>query len=162
MAEENTQEIAPKKSKTMLIVIIVVVLNLVIAGVVVVVFVMGGEEKAAATAPSPSAIAAPTNGPGTLLPMENFVVNVKGEEGGKYLKASIVLEMKAENAADLFGKWEKILRNEVLVYLSSLDVEETRTVKQKRTIEGKLKDILNQRIGIEAVSGVYFTEFVTQ
>ena len=162
MAEENTQEVAPKSSKTMLIVILVVVVNLIIAGVVIVVFVMGGKDSEAAKSEASAAAVAPTNGPGTLLPMENFVVNIKGEEGGKYLKASIVLEMKGETAADMFAKWEKLLRNEVLVYLSSLDVEETRSVKQKRAIETKLKEILNGRIGSNEILGVYFTEFVTQ
>lgn len=163
MAEENTQEQPPKSSKSMLIIILVVVVNLVIIGVVVGVFVLGKKsDTPAAPAAAAAAAISPAAGPGVLMPMDNFVVNVRGEEGGKYLKASIVVEMKQEGAADVFSKWEKLLRNEVLVYLASVDVEETYTAKQKRAIEMKIKDILNERMGTNLLSGVYFTEFVTQ
>ena len=162
MAEENIQEQPAKSSKTMLIVILVVVVNLVIVGVVVGVFVMGKKGDTPEAAAAAPAAVGPTAGPGTLMPMDNFVVNVHSEEGGKYLKASIVVEMKVEGAADVFAKWERLLRNEVLVYLSGLEVEDTHTAKQKRAIQEKIKDILNRRIGTDLVSGVYFTEFVTQ
>ena len=74
----------------------------------------------------------------------------------------MVVELSNELLTDSFSKWQRLLRNEVLVYLSSLDVEQTRTVKQKRQIEGRLKAIINKRVGTELASGVYFTEFVTQ
>jgi flagellar protein FliL len=168
MADENAQEAAPKKSKTMLIVILVVVVNVVIIGAVAAVFLLGGKEEpkaeaeAAAAAAAAATPAAPGGGPGLLMPMDNFVVNIQSEEGGRYLKASLIVELKAENMGEAFAKWEKLLRNEVLVYLSGVDVEDTRSAKQKRKIEGKLKKILNDRIGTEMITGVYFTEFVTQ
>lgn len=164
MADDNAQEAAPKKSKTMLIVILVVV-NVVIIGVVAAVFLMGGKEDAkpeGEAAAAEAVPAAPGSGPGPLMPMDNFVVNVQGEEGGRYLKASLAVELKAETMGEAFGKWEKLLRNEVLVYLSGLEVADTRSAKQKRNIEKKLKKVLNDRVGTEMIAGVYFTEFVTQ
>lgn len=160
MAEENIQEQPPKSSKTMLIVILVVVVNLVIIGVVV--FFVLGKKDAPAEPAAAAAMIGPTGGPGMLMPMDNFVVNVRGQDGGKYLKASIVVELKSEGAVDAFNKWDKLLRNEVLVYLSSVEVEDTYTAKQKRVIEEKIKDIINDRIGTDLVTGAYFTEFVTQ
>ena len=164
MAEENEFEETQKKSKTMLIIIIAIVVNVAIVAVVIVVLSgKGGDSKpdpkAAAATPN---VPAPGQGPGPLVEMDNFVVNVQSEEGAKYLKAGLVVELTHETMNDPFGKWDRLLRNEVLIYLSSLDVEQTRTVKQKRNIEGRLKAIINKRIGTEMVSGVYFTEFVTQ
>ena len=163
MAEDNELEKTQKKSKTMLIVIIVVVVNLVIGGVVVAVMMSGGE----APAPAAGGGAAPVSravgeGPGPLIEMENFVVNIQSEEGSKYLKAAIVVELADASVQEAFSQYEKLVRNEVLVFLSSLEVAETITTKQKRLIETRMKSIINKRIGSDIVVGVYFTEFVTQ
>ena len=171
MAEENEQGQPQKKSKTMLIVIIVVVVNLVIGGAVVAVMMSGGNEKPAAPASgggggggdddAPMARMS-GEGPGPLVQMENFVVNIQSDEGAKYLKAAIVVELAGTDAQESFKQWEQLIRNEVLVFLSSLEVAETITVKQKRLIEKRLRGIINKRIGADIVVGVYFTEFVTQ
>jgi flagellar FliL protein len=167
MAEENELDQPQKKSKTMLIVIIVVVVNLVIGGVVVVVMMSGGGEKAAPAATGGGEDVSPVprmagDGPGPLIQMDNFVVNIQSDEGSKYLKAAIVVELAGPEAQDAFKPWEQLVRNEVLVFLSSLEVAETITVKQKRLVEKRLRGIINKRIGADAVAGVYFTEFVTQ
>jgi flagellar FliL protein len=101
-------------------------------------------------------------GPGPLVQMANFVVNIQSDEGAKYLKAAIVVELGNPQALDSFKQWEQIVRNEVLVFLSSLEAAETITVKQKRMVENRLRGIINKRVGAEIVVGVYFTEFVTQ
>ena len=91
MAEENEFEEPQKKSKTMLIVIIAIVVNVAIVAVVIVVLTGTGKEakadpKAEVAAPQ---VAAPGQGPGPLVEMDNFVVNVQSEEGAKYLKAGL-------------------------------------------------------------------------
>ena len=159
MAEENNLE-QPKKSKTMLIVIIVVGLNLVIGGVVVFVM-MGSNSGEAAQAAAPKAVRS-TIGPGPIIQQDNFVVNIQSDEGAKYLKAALAIELADPSVQEEFNKWDKLVRNEILIYLSSLEVAETITAKQKRIIENTMKDIVNKRIGSEIVTGVYFTEFVTQ
>lgn len=161
MAEENEQE-QPKKSKTMLIVIIVIVLNMIIGGVVVVVLMGSNSSGEAAPAAAPKATRAIGAGPGPIIQQDNFVVNIQSDEGAKYLKAALAIELVDPSVQEEFNKWDKLVRNEILIYLSSLEVAETITAKQKRIIENRMKDILNKRIGAEIVSGVYFTEFVTQ
>jgi flagellar FliL protein len=164
MPEEQEIEEIPKKSKTMLIVIIAIVVNVAIVAVVLIVFVGGGSsgEQAAKKSADAAHPASLGNSPGPLVEMDNFVVNVNSDEGTKYLKAAVVVELTHETLNEPFEKWKQVIRNEMLVYLSSLEVDETRTIKQKRKIEGHLKGIVNKRVGADMVSGVYFTEFVTQ
>ncbi len=172
MAEEKIEDQLPKKSKTPLIIAIAVIVNLIIVGVVM--FGKGGGKKGSKAEGEEGASAEAEHegegesekgrgkAPGPLMPMDNFIVNVRSDEGGRYLKASIVVELKKDGYKETFSKWEKLLRNEILVYLSGVDAKDTETVKQKRNMEGKIKEILNKRVGKEMVSGVYFTEFVTQ
>jgi flagellar protein FliL len=168
MAEENTEEQVPKKSKTPLIIAIAVVVNLIIVGVVM--FSKNGkkapkgegESEGSAEEESGDEEKGHEKIPGPVMAMDNFIVNVRSDEGGKYLKASIVVELKKEIYKEAFEKWEKLLRNEILIYLGGLNAKDTESVKQKRGMESKIKDILNKRIGKEMITGVYFTEFVTQ
>ena len=163
MAEDTELEQSQKKSKTMLIVIVVVALNLVIGGVVVAVMMSGGggSNEAAPKAAVP-VVRGPAEGPGPIIQLENFVVNIQSDEGAKYLKAAVAIELADVSLQESFSKWEKLVRNEILIFLSSLEVAETITAKQKRLVEGNLKGIINKRIGADIVVGVYFTEFVTQ
>ncbi len=162
MADENELEQSPKKSKTMLIVIIVVGLNLAIGGVVVAIVMSDSGASEAAPKQAAPAVRMPGSGPGPIIQLENFVVNIQSDEGTRYLKAAVAIELTDASVQEAFTQWDKLVRNEVLIYLSSLEIAETITAKQKRVLENDLKGIINKRIGADLVSGVYFTEFVTQ
>lgn len=169
MAEEEAAQVeegaAPKKSKTMLIVIIVVAVNVAIAAVVLV-LVLGssGEEAAAGAAPATPAPPVPGAqvGPGTLVTLDTFIVNIQGEEGSQYLKTGVVFELVPGAEASTIEPWKTVIRNEVLMYLSSLETRQTRTVKQKQGLQNHIKKITNKKLKADLVANVYFTEFVTQ
>ncbi|MCP4606243.1 MAG: hypothetical protein GY847_37995 [Proteobacteria bacterium] len=160
---DEVEEVAPKKSKTMLIVIIVVGVNVAIAGGVLA-FTMGsGSAPAEEASPEKKRGAAKTSGePGPLVKMDNFIVNIDSDEGRQYLKTAIIVELVGEDVIPYFEKMRMLVRNEMLMYLSSLDVESARTVKHKQAIQARLKKLINKRLGDELAVGVYFTEFVTQ
>jgi flagellar protein FliL len=99
---------------------------------------------------------------GPLVDVDGFIVNIPGEDGNHYLKASVAVELESESAKSHFEEKMQVVRNEVLMYLSGLSLGSTRSVKQKRDIEHGLKKLLNARLGDEIVAGAYFTEFVTQ
>ncbi|MCU0664252.1 MAG: flagellar basal body-associated FliL family protein [Myxococcota bacterium] len=162
MSEEakDKAEAPPAKSKSMLVIIIAAVGGIAITGVVMF-FVMGN--KSSGPDPAKAApVAVPTNEFGPVVDMPDFVVNIQSEEGTAYLKVKISLELIAETATETVNKAMPVLRNEVLMYLSSLSVAEVRTTQQKEEIQGKLKEGLNKRLKAELVKSVFFTEFVTQ
>ncbi len=161
MADEvqEMEEELQKKPKTMLFVIIGVVV-LVVVGVVVVVLMTGGDSAEAEAAPAE--VVDPKGGPGPLVTLSDFVVNIRAEEGTRFLKTKIVVELVSDTVTDRFDKSRMIVRNEVLMYLSSLEEEKTQTVKQKRAIESHLRKTVNKRLKAKLIKGVFFTEFVTQ
>ncbi len=160
MADE-TQELEEElqqKPKTMLIVIIAVAV-VVVVGVVVVVLTMGGSSEAEA---APQPVANPGGGPGPLITLSDFVVNIRAEEGSRFLKTKVVVELVNETVIERFDKSRMLVRNEVLMYLSSLEEDKMQTVKQKRAVETHLKKIINKRLKADLITGVFFTEFVMQ
>ncbi len=158
MADE-VEEQEPKKSKLPLIIIAVTV-NVAIAGVIVV-MLMGSSGSEAA--PAPEAKVEPAPGIGPLIALDDFIVNVEGENGvQKYLKAALSIELKNDLGQAPFEEAQMLVRNEVLMYLSSLSLEQIKTVKQKKVIQETLKKRINKRLKGDLVAGVYFTEFVTQ
>ncbi len=163
MADETEgEELAPKKSKTMIIVIVVVAVNLGIVGVVLAVTLGSGGSAPPNQAGANRPGAGQSAEPGPIVKLNNFVVNVDSDEGRVYLKATIVVELGNDQDMSFFEKSQMLVRNEVLMYLSSLDAQGTRTVKQKKGIQSRLKTLINKRLGAEIITGVYFTEFVTQ
>ncbi|MDD5309451.1 MAG: flagellar basal body-associated FliL family protein [Deltaproteobacteria bacterium] len=101
-------------------------------------------------------------GIGPLVNLDGFIVNIPGEDGNHYLKASMSVEATGEEGKALLEEKMQIVRNEVLMYLSGLNVGSTRSVKQKRDMEARLRTLLNRRLGNDVVAGAFFTEFVTQ
>lgn len=158
-AKDKAKE-APAKSKTMLIVIIAAVAGIAITAAVVLLVVPGLSSSTPESKTSAPVIPGQDIGP--VMDMPDFVVNIQSEEGSAYLKVKLSLELVAETATDPINKAMPVLRNEVLMYLSSLSVAEVRTAQQKQEIQNKLKEALNKRLKAELIRNVYFTEFVTQ
>ncbi len=156
---EEAKSQAPK-SKTKLIVIIVVVLNVVgIAGAAF--FLMGGKSEKGAEE-DPAAAFQKGNEPGPLIDLQPFVVNIDSPAGTGYLKVGVTLELPNQQTVEHFEKVRMLARNEVLMHLSSLATEDTKTKENKVELQNKLRDAINKRLGREFVITVLFTEFVTQ
>jgi len=163
--EEKQSKDDPAKAKggsKMIIVVAIVGVLLVAVIAVLVVFLLRPSSAAAAAPATAVVVVNPVAELGPVVDMDSFVVNVKNGEGQVYLKAAISLEMVDTAAQDTFTKWTKLMRNEVLMYLAGIDIEKSRTTKEKRQMETDIKNLMNKRIGSKIVKGVFFTEFVTQ
>ena len=159
MAEEEKEEVKGGGSKKLLI---IVVLLLVLGGGGVGAFMVlgGGGDEAAEEEKKPKKKPAGEVGP--IVDLDGFVVNVQGLEGARFLKAKVSVELDAEESVEPFNKSVAIVRNEILLMLSEVDVEQMKKAKEKRKLEKKIVKALNKRLGGETVSGAYFTEFVMQ
>ncbi len=168
MAEEETKESQPKKSgKLLLVLAIIIPLNIVL--LLGILFITGAisignpsqnEKPAEKEQPKDKK---ETSGLGPLVNLENFIVNIEDEgEGTFYLKSSLTIELTNEAANELYEKSKMIIRNEVLMILSSLDKESMRGVKNKKSIQTRLQKSINARLNSNIIKNVYFTEFVTQ
>ncbi|MCP4679346.1 MAG: flagellar basal body-associated FliL family protein [Deltaproteobacteria bacterium] len=162
MTDESEQEYQPKSSKVVIIVVVVAVVVLAAVGIVLAVTLSSSNAKASKSDDKQNPASRSANQPGPLVKLDNFIVNIASDEGGKYLKTALVLELGSPDDASSLEKSEMLVRNEVLMYLSSLDVEGTQTVKQKKALQKRLKKLINKRLKRNIVNGVYFTEFVAQ
>jgi len=160
-AAEETQEAKPKggggKLKLILVLVGVIVL-LGGGGVGAYLMLSGGKHEAAASAKGSDAP------PPAVLDMEldPFLVNLADAGGGHYLKATLTLELKDDQAE----KWVKArlarVRDRVLLLLSSKESSELLTADGKFTLRDDVQKAINEMIGENRVTAVYLTEFVVQ
>ena len=187
MAEEETkeEETAPqeKKSSNMLMIIIIVVLFLIIIiGGIVAVLLMGGddEEPMKNNAPqtkersnsqqssSSSLSTAQYNDSrqlseiGILYPLDTFTVNLKSDQGRRYLKVTMSLELEGEELSLELDAKSPVLRDKVIRILTSKTLEEISSKKGKHKVSQQIMDTLNAMIRDGQIKGIYFTEFVIQ
>jgi len=161
--EENEKEgqTPPEKkgSKITLIIIIVVVLLLLAGGGAAAYFLLfkdksvAGEKKSAGK-DNPLVI--------VMFPMDPFIVNLIDNEGERYLKIVLQLELSDQKMVEEIKLLNPKIRDMILDLLSS------KTYKEMMDPLGKqrLRDEISMRINVNATKGkvlkVYFTEFVIQ
>jgi len=108
------------------------------------------------------------NKPG-LLALEPFTVNLKDPFGRRYAEVILNLEvnkkrlvLKIKNDELLIPK----IRDEIFMIISSKSYNELNStsgkVSLKEEIMMRVNEILNERIGEEPISNVYFTKFLIQ
>lgn len=99
---------------------------------------------------------------GQLWPMETFIVNLRDNNGDRYLKAVLQLEVSAPEVVTELNLLKPKLRDSTLDLLSSKSYQELQEPSGKQ----KLRDDLMMRLNSFLTSGkivrVYFTEFVIQ
>jgi len=179
--EESTEEIAPKKGKnTLMIVIIAVLVLIILGGGVTAVLLMGGDEEGVQvqqqqapqakerTSSSRSRGSSNTMNSkklsdiGILYPLDTFTVNLKSDQGRRYLKATISLELNGEELSLELDNKSPVIRDRIIRILSSKTLEEISSKKGKQKVSEQIIDIMNSMIVDGSVEGIYFTEFVIQ
>jgi flagellar protein FliL len=103
---------------------------------------------------------APPGGP--LLALESMVTNMAEPDTDRYLKVSMQLRLTSEAARPEVESHLVPVRNQILLYLSSLTVSDTSGAENKYLIQKKVKRIANEAMPSSRITQVYFTEFVIQ
>ena len=190
MADDETKEIEEetetkdKKSSNMLMIIIIVVLILIIiGGAVVALLLMGDDEQTQMQpmqqqmAPQEAAMGSssrqsrkapelldsrPLSDIGILYPLDGFTVNLKSDQGRRYLKATMSLELNGEELSLELDAKAPVIRDRVIRILTSKTLEEVSSKKGKQKVSEQIMDTLNSMIKDGSIRGIYFTEFVIQ
>lgn len=181
--EKNKQETeaAPqgKKSSSMMLIIIIVVLILVILiGAIVAILMMGGDsnttDKATAQTEKTEKVGANKKATagmdesrtldkiGILYPLDTFTVNLLSEDGSRYLKAQISLELSGKELTEELDAKKAVIRDRILRILSSKSIDEVSTLKGKDQLGAQIMQELNTMLKDGSINGVYFTDFVIQ
>lgn len=99
---------------------------------------------------------------GPLLPLESMVTNLSEPDENRYLKVTMQLRITSEAAKPEVESHIVPVRNQILLYLSSLAIEDLSGADNKRAIQKRVKRIANEALPSSRITEVYFTEFVIQ
>ncbi len=151
---------AQNKSKLLLV---AVLLNLVGTGVVASkVFMLPDPVTVVEAQPAEGEAERASNAPGPMHELDSLTVNLNETEGTRYLKTTIELEFVNEDALNKMVELNKIVRNELLSYLSGLSFKETIGEEARLVVQKNIAERVNSVLEMEAVSRVLFADFVVQ
>ncbi|MBU0631864.1 flagellar basal body-associated protein FliL [bacterium] len=178
--EETEAATEGKKSNSlMLIVVIVVLVVVILVGAIIGILMMGGDDNSSKqmqnnvqqqSSDTPKMKKSRVeldnsrtlNKIGILYPLDTFTVNLLSENGSRYLKAQISLELSGQELAAELDSKKAVIRDRILRLLSSKSLEEVSTLKGKDKLSEQIMDVLNPMLTDGSINGIYFTEFVIQ
>ncbi|MCX5724593.1 MAG: flagellar basal body-associated FliL family protein [Nitrospirae bacterium] len=102
------------------------------------------------------------NGPGVIVDMEPFIINLADVQEVRYLKITIKLEVESQEASLQLAGRNAQMRDLILVLLSSKDSAAIRTTQGKFQLRDEITQRVNGLLSKPAVRTVYFTDFVVQ
>ncbi len=125
------------------------------------------KQKNAAKDPKQAAQKAePKKGPPQFVPLEQFTVNLQDESHERFLQVSMVIEISNVEATDSIKAYMPIIRNRVLMLLSSKRSNEISSVEGKQKLAEAIITEVRQPLPATApgkgVEGVHFSTFVIQ
>lgn len=175
MAEEENkegkvaqEESGKSKKNPMLLIIIGAVTLLLIVVIVVLLIVMGGEKT-----PPPGATTTTKKVSnqikesveaklGPVVPLKQFIVNLVSNNGRRYLKVEMQLELSSADLMEEALSKEPMARDIIIRTLSSKTYEEISTEQGKMRLKEEIIGNLNAKLVDGDVVNVYFTKFVVQ
>ncbi len=159
-AAEESQPPAPPKKSRLWLWIALALLGLGGAGAAAF-YVLGAAPEAAAA----DAAAAPE--PALYLALDpEFIVNFEQPQGPRYLQVALQVMARDEAVLDAVKRHMPVIRNNILLLLSSQTHEQVRTRSGKEKLRaaliGTINKVLAEAGGQGRVEAVYFTSFVMQ
>lgn len=171
MAEEVSEE---KKSNKGLIIAIVGILVLLILAIVVIVFVFLGGSKEATSEGEGQAktgiehqkpVAQRSDfaklGPTFSIP-EPFVVNLMGQNGRRYVKAQIALELSSPEFQKEVTAKILLIKDIIIRVMSSKTFEEISTPKGREKLKEEMLQEINSYMVDGYIKSILFSEFIIQ
>jgi flagellar FliL protein len=179
MAEETEQQEEKKEKKSNLLLIIIAgvfLLILVVGGLLA--FVLsggsneeqemmqngsttvgagGGETQSFAQSRRKSSINV-----GPMFEMETFIVNLKSENGRRYLKIRVNLELEDLDLQEEVTQKIPVIRDIVIRIASSRTLEEISTEQGKDKLKDQIVSEINGNLKDGKINNIFFTDFVIQ
>ena len=105
---------------------------------------------------------AATNMLGPIYPLDTFIVNLADEDGKRYLRVTMNLELTHDKFESHMEHRLPQVRDSILTILPTKRFDDIRTVEGKTRLRNEIIAKLNTLFGSESVANIYFTEFVIQ
>lgn len=177
MAEEQEEQAQEKKSNSIVLIFIIgIIVFLLIIGAVLFFVLSGGDEQAdpnSVNSDSKASVEQPNEGLGKvrrsnsievgfMFELDTFIVNLLSENGRRYLKVKVNLELESEDLAEEITAKIPVIRDIVIRIASSKTLEEIATEKGKNTFKDQVLLEVNAIMKDGRIQNVYFTDFVIQ
>ena len=165
MAEAAKEEEVKSGGSKKLIIIIVVVVVLLLGGVGAFFAMSGGktegeEGEEAAVGEEEAEDGAQAVLPPAVLPLETFIVNLQVK--GSFLKTTLQLEFAEPELPPTIESDVPKVRDVVIRILSSKSSSEILAADGKEKLREEIRNGVNEVLGAEDITQVYFTEFIIQ
>jgi flagellar FliL protein len=99
---------------------------------------------------------------GPLIPVEEFIVNLIGEDITHYLKISMSIEVSdKETGQELLQRMPQV-RDAILLLASNKTFEELYDLYGKKQLKAELLVKINEILTHGSAKSIYFTDFVIQ
>ncbi|AJF07588.1 flagellar basal body-associated FliL family protein [Geoalkalibacter subterraneus] len=164
MAEKKkgeAQESGKNNNKMLMMVVIAIILA---AGIAAAAYFLGTSQSGATLAPVGSEVSAGTGTSAVIGPMvdiEPFIVNILDDDGTRYLKAAMTLEVEGEDTGEISKRMPQ-LRDAVLLVAGNKTYDELRDLQGKLQLRAEMLGRINEILKNTRVKRIYFTEFVVQ
>ena len=99
---------------------------------------------------------------GTIYPLETFIVNLADEGGKRYLRLTIDLELKKGVLVESVKQRLPQVRDSILMILPSKQFEDIKNSEGKNMLKDEIIARVNNVLGRESISNIFFSEFVIQ
>ncbi len=111
---------------------------------------------------SPGTAAPETPQIAIIYDMKPFIVNLLGNQGKRYLKAKVDIEVNSEEMVSELKERQSQLRDAILLLLASKSFEDISNPEGKTQLRNELVGRINEHLKSGTIQNLYFTEFVVQ
>ncbi len=99
---------------------------------------------------------------GKMYPLDPFIVNLFSENGSRYLKTAINLELGNEELGVELDSKKPLIRDIIIKALSAKSYEEISTIQGKENLKDEIVANINEVLEDGKINNVFFTNFVIQ
>ena len=163
-ANETTEEGGGKKKKLIIIIAMALVILLGAGAAVYFLFLKKDPPPPEETNEQVEMVQPETSGDeiGPMVNIEEFIVNIIGEDAAHYVKASLTLEMSNEEVLEEANKRMPQIRDAILLLIGNKTFEELQDLQGKKQVKAELKSKINSFLKTGKVKNIYLTDFVVQ
>jgi len=180
-AKTETPAAAPKAGGSKVVPILMVMNTLLVGGVLL--FVMKKQSPVAVTAPAAAAAegehgeakgehgeakgggehgGAPGGGPGPMVKLENFVIQLKAVDAERYVRVAFDLELGSAADEDVIKTRLSQIRDSIISYFSDRTLDELRGSDGMDHIKQSLLKRLDGIVPGHRIKAIYITDFIVQ
>jgi flagellar protein FliL len=102
------------------------------------------------------------SGASSLVPLAPFIVNLSGDQGQRYLRLVVQVEVRGELSKDELDKHQPEVRNRLIFLLSSKTFADIGSTQGKYDLQAEITKNINETLDGPFIKKTYFTEFIVQ